>query len=314
MPGQRVRMRPMFRVGMVLSMTFVAAVNRPASRAPKSGWCVPSTDWSFRFLKRPAKRDATSSPAAERPSMRPWPRRWCWPSPIPRRATSAAADSCSSIPATTGRSSASIIAKRLPARATADMFVGETNRLGHKVVGVPGTVRGLALAHARFGKLPWKELVAPAVRLAGEGFAIDAAVAKSIESVLAEGGDFAGTGPRLWQARPHALASRRPVCAARTGSDAADPGRRRARRVLSRPDRRADRGRDAGRRRTDHGRGPGRLRGQDSRRRCTARFAATTSMGRRSPARAESCWSKCSTCSKRSIWLGWAAGRRLPSI
>ena len=58
-------------------------------------------------------------------------------------------------------------------------------------MGVPGTIRGLALAHARFGKLPWKQLVAPAARLAGEGFAIDAAVAKSIESVLAEGGDFA---------------------------------------------------------------------------------------------------------------------------
>jgi len=78
-----------------------------------------------------------------------------------------------------------------PGRATAEMFVGDTNRLGHKVVGVPGTIRGLALAHARFGKLPWKELVGPAARLAGEGFAIDAAVAKSIESVLAEGGDFA---------------------------------------------------------------------------------------------------------------------------
>ena len=71
------------------------------------------------------------------------------------------------------------------------MFVGETNRLGHKVVGVPGTVRGLAPGTRRFGKLSWKELVAPAARLAGEGFAIDAAVAKSIESVLAEGGDFA---------------------------------------------------------------------------------------------------------------------------
>ncbi len=78
-----------------------------------------------------------------------------------------------------------------PRRATADMFVDEANRLGHKVVGVPGTVRGLALAHQKFGKLPWKELVAPAARLAGDGFALDAAVAKLIESVLAEEGNFA---------------------------------------------------------------------------------------------------------------------------
>ncbi|HTU24413.1 MAG TPA: gamma-glutamyltransferase, partial [Pirellulales bacterium] len=78
-----------------------------------------------------------------------------------------------------------------PRGASADMFVGETNHFGHKVVGVPGTIRGLALAHAQFGKLPWKELVAPATRVAAEGFAIDAAVAKSIESELAEKGDFA---------------------------------------------------------------------------------------------------------------------------
>ena len=40
-------------------------------------------------------------------------------------------------------------------------------------VGVPGRVRGLALAHQRFGKLPWKDVVAPAIKLAEDGFAID---------------------------------------------------------------------------------------------------------------------------------------------
>ncbi len=78
-----------------------------------------------------------------------------------------------------------------PGRSTPDMFAGDQSKFGHKVVGVPGTVRGLALAHTHYGKLPWKELVAPAVRLAGEGFAIDAAVAQSIEEGLAEAGDFA---------------------------------------------------------------------------------------------------------------------------
>lgn len=65
-----------------------------------------------------------------------------------------------------------------PGRSTPDMFAGDQSKFGHKVVGVPGTVRGLALAHTHYGKLPWKELVAPAVRLAGEGFAINAAVAQ----------------------------------------------------------------------------------------------------------------------------------------
>jgi len=71
-----------------------------------------------------------------------------------------------------------------PAAATKTMFSLGESRYGHKIVGVPGTVRGLALAHQRFGKLPWKTIVLPAVRLAEEGFAIDAALARSLNSVL----------------------------------------------------------------------------------------------------------------------------------
>src|SRR5262249_59268695 len=64
-----------------------------------------------------------------------------------------------------------------PTAATKDMFTDKDGLYGHKVVGVPGTVRGMALAHRKFGKLPWKDLVMPAVRLAEEGFVLDAAVA-----------------------------------------------------------------------------------------------------------------------------------------
>src|SRR5206468_1195183 len=61
-----------------------------------------------------------------------------------------------------------------PAASTREMFakLTDTSR-GHLSVAVPGTVRGLALAHERFGTLPWRELVAPAVRLAQEGFLMD---------------------------------------------------------------------------------------------------------------------------------------------
>src|SRR5262245_45396507 len=56
-----------------------------------------------------------------------------------------------------GRPSVIEYRETAPAAATADMFVHGVDQYGHKVVGVPGTVRGLELAHKRFGKLPWKQ-------------------------------------------------------------------------------------------------------------------------------------------------------------
>src|SRR5262249_56769491 len=71
-----------------------------------------------------------------------------------------------------------------PAKAPRDMFAdGPVDYHSHKVSGVPGTVRGLALAHSKLGSLPWKDLVAPAVKLA-EGFTIDAALARRLNSTV----------------------------------------------------------------------------------------------------------------------------------
>jgi len=39
-------------------------------------------------------------------------------------------------------------------------------------VGVPGLLRALELAHAKHGRLPWRQLFEPAIRLAEEGFAV----------------------------------------------------------------------------------------------------------------------------------------------
>ncbi len=77
-----------------------------------------------------------------------------------------------------------------PAAANETMFAATENKWGHAVVGVPGTPAGLALAHQRFGRLPWKSLAAPAVKLATEGFSIDAAVAESLNEILAEAPEF----------------------------------------------------------------------------------------------------------------------------
>jgi gamma-glutamyltranspeptidase/glutathione hydrolase len=71
-----------------------------------------------------------------------------------------------------------------PAAATTDMFVKGVDQYGHKVVGVPGTVRGLALAHKRFGKLPWKQVVEPAIRLAADGFPLESWSASSLNGLV----------------------------------------------------------------------------------------------------------------------------------
>ena len=47
---------------------------------------------------------------------------------------------------------------------------GRLTAAGYLAPGVPGTVRGMALAHQKFGKLPWKDVVMPAAELAAKGF------------------------------------------------------------------------------------------------------------------------------------------------
>ncbi|MCA9121013.1 MAG: gamma-glutamyltransferase [Planctomycetaceae bacterium] len=71
-----------------------------------------------------------------------------------------------------------------PRAATETMFATDNSRHRSKAVGVPGTVRGLELAHRRFGKLSWKQVVTPAAKLAGEGFVIDEWLAHSTNGVL----------------------------------------------------------------------------------------------------------------------------------
>ncbi|MBA4187745.1 MAG: gamma-glutamyltransferase [Planctomycetaceae bacterium] len=74
-----------------------------------------------------------------------------------------------------------------PASAKADLFAdGTVGALDHKAAGVPGTVRGLALAHAKYGKLPWADVVLPAVKLAEDGFVVNAVLAGGLNKVLAD--------------------------------------------------------------------------------------------------------------------------------
>ena len=77
-----------------------------------------------------------------------------------------------------------------PAAATRDMFAKQTNTYALNAVGVPGTVRGLALAHQKFGHTPWKDLLAPAIELAEKGFALDARTARSLNLIVALSKNF----------------------------------------------------------------------------------------------------------------------------
>ena len=76
-----------------------------------------------------------------------------------------------------GKSTTIDFREKAPLKATTDMFldkngklIPDSNHLTAKSIGVPGTVAGLFLAHQKYGKLPWKDLVEPSVKLAKNGF------------------------------------------------------------------------------------------------------------------------------------------------
>jgi gamma-glutamyltranspeptidase/glutathione hydrolase/leukotriene-C4 hydrolase len=63
--------------------------------------------------------------------------------------------------------------ERAPAASTSTMFGTDpnTSRYTGLAVGIPGEIRGLAEAHARWGKLSWKRLFEPSIELA-EGWKV----------------------------------------------------------------------------------------------------------------------------------------------
>jgi gamma-glutamyltranspeptidase/glutathione hydrolase len=54
------------------------------------------------------------------------------------------------------------------------------SRTGHLAAGVPGTPAGLHLAWSKYGRQSWRSLVAPAIRLAQDGFSVNADLAAAI--------------------------------------------------------------------------------------------------------------------------------------
>jgi gamma-glutamyltranspeptidase/glutathione hydrolase len=81
--------------------------------------------------------------------------------------------------------------EKAPLESTPTMYLDEKGEIvrartsaGYLAPGVPGTVRGMALAHKRFGRLPWRELVQPSVALAADGFLMPASLARGLNGEI----------------------------------------------------------------------------------------------------------------------------------
>ena len=69
--------------------------------------------------------------------------------------------------------------EKAPAAATRDMYldaqsnvIAGASLIGYRSIGVPGSVAGLAYAETKWGKLPLKQVIAPAIKLAREGYSL----------------------------------------------------------------------------------------------------------------------------------------------
>jgi gamma-glutamyltranspeptidase / glutathione hydrolase len=102
-----------------------------------------------------------------------------------------------------GRTAALDYREVAPLAATRNMFLDERGEATDKSVvgplasGVPGAVAGLVAAHGRYGALPLADVIRPAIRLAGDGFAVDSALARSLANATALISEFGGAATFL---------------------------------------------------------------------------------------------------------------------
>ena len=87
-----------------------------------------------------------------------------------------------------GRIAALDYRETAPRAATRDMYVGADGKvngesvIGPKASGVPGAVAGMLEAHRKYGTLALSKVMAPAIRLAAEGFVVDTTFTRSLSA------------------------------------------------------------------------------------------------------------------------------------
>jgi len=101
-----------------------------------------------------------------------------------------------------------------PAAASRNMFIGadgkptDASLVGHRASGVPGSVAGLLALLEKHGTLPRARVMAPAIRLARDGFRVDDIFRTSIEQNAKLIGRFGGAGLFLPASQPPAIGAR----------------------------------------------------------------------------------------------------------
>jgi gamma-glutamyltranspeptidase/glutathione hydrolase len=170
-----------------------------------------------------------------------------------------------------GRATAFDYREKAPLKATPTMYLNEKGEIdrsltaaGYLAPGVPGTVRGMALAHQRFGKLPWRDVVQPAVEVASNGFLIPASLARGLNSEVRGAMSRFPASVDAYGARRRPVESGRSPLAAGSGEN---PQRhlRESGRVLHRLDCRPHCRRHGEQRRPDFARGSGGLQSRRAR-------------------------------------------------
>ncbi len=121
--------------------------------------------------------------------------------------------------------------EKAPASARADQFMTDGKPTpymrafpGGLSTGVPGNIRLMARTHARWGKLPWATLFAPAIRLA-DSFEINSTLANALRQLAPIWKDFPAAQALYWQdgkPKTAGMTQRNPALAALLRKVAAD--------------------------------------------------------------------------------------------